>query len=233
VVKNVNATWVQMSVRAILPGGLIALALTACAFLALLIALGIRGDGPFSFGLGDADGSARLEGGGSALLDRAVSTTPFEGAPVALPGGVVAAGARTVARRSSSLRGATNGRQVAGRRNARTPSRRSPVATPTAPTTTNTTAGGTTRPTATSTPNPDAVKVRGRGETPPRVDVRKQRVTSRTPAATPTPVPLRPVPPPSTPELERQAAPAPAPADTGVGADDGVLTRVPPPSATP
>ena len=72
------------------------------------------------------------------------------------------------------------------------------------------------------------MKVRGRGETPQKVAVEKQRVTN-SPAATPVPVPVRPVPAPTAPEVVRLSAPTPTPAATG----DGVLRRVPPPSATP
>src|SRR4051794_3279107 len=58
-----------MRTREILPGAAIAAMLTASALLALLVALGMRGDGPLALGLGGSDGSARLsggEGGGAA-----------------------------------------------------------------------------------------------------------------------------------------------------------------------
>ena len=224
-----------MSVRAVLPGGLIAAMLTAGAILALLIVLGIRGEGPLAIGLGDAGGAARLEGGGSATLGQP-GGGPVETAPVVLPGGVAAPSAGTAPGRrrgTAAPRSVTRGRQGAGQRRAQAPSRRAPAITPTAPTNTNTnanantnTTSGTTRPTATSTPQP-AIKVRGRGETPAPVAVKKQRVTS-TPAATPSPVELRPVPAPKAPELERHAVPAPTPAPPSDG-----LRRVPPPSVTP
>ena len=72
-----------MSARAILPGGVIAAMLTAAALLALLVALSIRGEGPFSIGLGDAGGTARLEGGGAATLGEP-GGGPVETAPVVL-----------------------------------------------------------------------------------------------------------------------------------------------------
>lgn len=216
-----------MSVRAILPGGLIAAMLTASAILALLIVLGIRGEGPLAIGLGDAGGAARLDGGGSATLGEP-GGGPVETAPVVLPGGGVAAPSAGTApgRRGTTARRVVT-RDGAGQRRARTPSRRAPAVTPTAPTNTNTntnTTSGTTRPTATSTPQP-AVKVRDRGETSRPVAVKKQRVSS-TPAATPAPVELRPVPAPTAPDLERHATPAPTPAATA----DGTIERVPPPS---
>jgi hypothetical protein len=216
-----------MSARAIFPGAVIAGLLTAAAVLALLVALGIRGEGPLAIGIGDADGAARLDGGDSAALGR---PTPGvrESAPGVLPGGGVAApAAGTPARRSSSgLTGSTDGRQNAGRREtARTPTRRAPVVSPTQPTTQ---PGSGTRPTATSTPDPNPVKFRGRGESTPKAPIQKQRVT---PGSTKPSVELQPVPAPSAPDLSRTAAPAPSPASTPAAGPD--LTRVPPPSATP
>lgn len=213
-----------MSVRAILPGGLIVAMLTAGAILALLIVLGIRGEGPLALGLGDAGGAARLEGGGSATLGNP-DGGPLETAPVVLRGGVAATSAGTAPGRRGTTAPRGVKRDGAGRPRAQTPSRRSPAVTPNAPTNTNTnTTSGTTRPTATSTPQP-AVKVRDRGDTSAPVAVKKQRVSS-TPAVTPTPVELRPVPAPTAPELERHVTPAPTPAATA----DGTIKRVPPPS---
>ena len=60
----------------------------------------------------------------------------------------------------------------------------------------------------------------------------KRRAGTRTPATSPE-VPLTPVPPPAAPELERRAAPTPVPTPAGVGADDGVLKRVPRARPTP
>jgi hypothetical protein len=219
-----------MSLRPVLPGAVIAGLLTLAAVLALLVALGIRGEGPLALDLGDADGAARLDGGGSAALGE---PTPGvrESAPVVLPGGGVAAPAAGIParRRSTGLTGAADGRQNAGSRDgARAPTRRAPVVSPTQPTTT---PGTSTRPTATSTPDPNPVKFRGRGESTPKAPIQKQRVTSG--GARPSPVELEPVPAPSAPDLSRTAAPTPAPSSTPAGADAPDLTRVPPPSATP
>jgi hypothetical protein len=212
-----------MSTRAVLPGALIAAMLTGAALLALLVALGIRGEGPFAFGIGDSDGSARLDGGGAATL---AEPTPGvrETTPVVLPGGSVAApAAGAPARRGTAVRGATDGRQQAGRRPAaRTPARGVPVVSPTRPTT-NAPAGG---PVATSTPNPNPVKVRSREPSAPKQVVKKQRVTPGS-SATPAPVPTQPVPAPTAPQLNRSAPPAPTPASTPV------VTRVPAPTVTP
>jgi len=218
-----------MSTRAILPGALLAGLLTVAAVLALVVALGIRGEGPLAIGVGDADGAARLEGGGSATLGQ---PTPGvrETTPVVLPGGGIAASVAgsPARRRASALRGAAGDRQVAGRRNARTPAGDRPVASPNAPATI-TRPATTTRPTATSTPNPNAVKVRGRGPAAPKPLVNKRRVPPGG-SATPAPVPTQPVPAPQAPELNRSAPPAPV-ATPAPGAPP--LTRVPPPSATP
>jgi hypothetical protein len=220
-----------MSARAILPGALLAGLLTVAAVLALVVALGIRGEGPLALdvGDGDGDGAARLEGGGSATLGE---PTPGvrETAPVVLPGGGIAASVAgsPARRRASALRGAAGDRQVAGRRNARTPAGNRPVASPNAPVTT-TSPVTTTRPTATSTPNPNAVKVRGRGPAAPKPLVNKRRVPPGG-SATPAPVPTQPVPAPQAPELNRSAPPAPA-GTPAPGAPP--LTRVPPPATTP
>lgn len=232
-VNNSNAKTGAMSPRAILPGAVIAAMLTAAALLALLVALGIRGEGPFSIGLGDAGGTARLDGGPATTLGEP-GGGPVETAPVVLPSGgggaAPAAGTASGGSRTTPLRSAARDPQGADRRRAQAPSQPSPVSTPSAPTTnTPTSSGGTTtRPTPISTPNPTAEKVRGRGETPQKVAVKKQRVAN-SPAATPSPVPMRPVPAPTAPEVVRRSAPTPTPAATG----DGVLRRVPPPSATP
>jgi hypothetical protein len=233
-VRNFNAKTGAMSPRAILPGAVIAAMLTAAALLALLVALSIRGEGPFSIGLGDAGGTARLDGGPATTLGE-LDGGPVETAPVVLSSGgggaAPAAGTAPGRSRTTPLRSAARDPQSGDRRRAQAPSQPSPVSTPTAPSTTNNTTssgGTTTRPTPISTPDPTAEKVRGRGETPQKVDVKKQRVTN-SPAATPVPVPVRPVPAPTAPEVVRRSAPTPTPAATG----DDVLRRVPPPSATP
>ena len=132
--------------------------------LALVVALGIRGEGPLALGLGDADGAARLDGGGSATLGE---PTPGvrETSPVVLPGGGVAASVAGPSgrRRAGALRGAADAHQAPAAATRAAPAGTRPVASPNAPTTTTTRPATTTRPTATSTPNPNAVKVRGRG----------------------------------------------------------------------
>jgi hypothetical protein len=52
-----------MRTRELLPGASIAALLTASALLALLVGLGMRGDGPLALDLGGSDGSAQLRGG--------------------------------------------------------------------------------------------------------------------------------------------------------------------------
>jgi hypothetical protein len=219
-----------MNARAVLPGGLIAALLTAAAVLALLVALGIRGDGPLAIGLGEAGGSARLQDGRASPV---VEPGVREGTPVVLPGGgdaAPAAGTAPGRRGAAPLRGTKRGRAGVGQGGTRIPSRRAPVRTPTEPTTniTTTSGGTTTRPSAPSTPNRPAVKVRAPREPPKPAAVKKDRVTSA-PTPTGTPVAQRPVPAPSAPVLEHRAAPTPTAAPPG----GGVLTHVPAPSATP
>jgi hypothetical protein len=217
-----------MSARAILPGGLIAGLLTVAAVLALVVALGIRGEGPLALGIGDADGSARLDGGGSATLGR---PTPGirETAPVVLPGGsgVAAPAAGTPSRRDAGLRGSARRGQDVGRRGAtRRPAAGPAPAAPDRPAASSPT---TTRPAPASTPGPAPAKARDRGTSAPKPAVTKQRAAPAG-SATPVPVPITPVPAPTTPQLDRSGAPAPSPASTPAGPP---ITRVPPPSATP
>lgn len=223
-----------MRTRAILPGALIAGLVTTAALLALVVALGIRGGGPLALGLGDSDGSARLDDVAAPAGESGRAPARLGGTPVVLPGGGVAAPAAGVAprRAAGAPRVTTQGNRGATRGGLRTPSRQTPAVAP-APTAAAPTTATTTPQVATSTPNPVAVKVRGRGKTKPTSSVPKSRVkTGRpaTPVSTPAPG-STPGPAPRSgeaPAVEKQrvAAPTPTPA-TGLGADDGVLHRVP------
>jgi hypothetical protein len=182
-----------MRTRELLPGAAIAALLTASALLALLVGLGMRGDGPLALDLGGSDRSAQLRGGEG----QGAGTTGVGGrrpASLTLPsvasggsGDAPASATRAAGRRrtTSALQGAA-GRGRAGARET-TPALRTPSATP-AP------AATTTRPAATSTPNPVAVKVRGRGTPAPSKPVAKTRVA----------------PPPSGTAAPRSSAPAPS-----------------------
>ena len=185
-----------MRTREFLPGATIAALLTASALLALLVGLGMRGNGPLAFDLGGSDGSALLRGGegqgagatGVGGRGPASLTLPS----VASGGGVAASGPGSAARRrTAALQGAAGRERAAARRQATTPALRTPSATP-AP------ASTTTRPAATSTPNPVAVKVRGRGAPAPKQTVSKTRVptlpgTTAAPRSS-TPAPSAPAP---------------------------------------
>lgn len=199
-----------MRTRELLPGAVIAALLSASALLALLVGLGMRGDGPLALDLGGSDGSAQLRGGDG----QGAGATDVGGrrpAPLTLPAAksrddvaASAPGSAVRRRTSSALQGAA-GRERATRRQVMTPALRTPSATP-APTKT------TTTPAATSTPNPVAVKVRGRGTPAPKQAVTKTRVNPA-PSAAPAPRSATPAP----------SAPAPA----------VQVERVPPPAATP
>ena len=200
-----------MRTRELLPGATIAALLTASALLALLVGLGMRGNGPLALDLGGSDGSAQLRGGEDQDVDAtgvggrksALLTLPT----VASDSDAVAASAPGSAarRRTAALQGAAGRERAAARRQATTPALRTPSATP-AP------AKSTTRPAATSTPNPVAVKVRGRGAPAPKQTVSKTRVptlpgTTAAPRSS-TPAPSAPAP--AVPVV-RVAPPAPTP----------------------
>jgi hypothetical protein len=223
--------------RVILPGALIALALTAGATFALVLALGVRGEGPLSLLLGGSEGTARLQDR-EQLVPVGNPGGRAAAAPLLLPGGGVAVTAAQAApgpRSASGLRGSARVRRGATRQT-QTPARRTlpPAATPAAqPAPTTPTA---TRPTATSAPAP-AVKVRGRGKAhdEPRTSVPKSRVSTGAPAPpTSTPAPSGDTGPRAdAPVVEKRPVhPTPTP-DTGVGQDDGVLHRVPAPPPAP
>lgn len=213
---------VSLRDRAVLPGALLAMLVTAAAVLALVLALGIRGEGPLSLLLGGADGAARLQDGPAAAPPgvtgdpgvRLGPPTPSAGAPaVVLP---AAAGAPAAApRRRAALRGETRTRVPARRSPERAPSRSTPAPVgQSAPST-----GTAPKPAATAAPAP-AVKVRGHGKPKPTTSVPKARIRTSAPPA--------PAPRAADPVVElRPAQPAqpPVPA-TGGGV---VLKRVPGP----
>src|SRR5512132_3151662 len=120
----------------LLPGAVIATLVTASALLALLVGLGIRGDGPLALDLGGSGGSAQLRGGD----DQGAGATGVGGrrpASLTLPtvlsgGGVAASAPGSAARRTTSgLLGAAGRERAAARRQATTPMLRTPSATPT------------------------------------------------------------------------------------------------------
>jgi hypothetical protein len=210
--------------RVVLPGAVVAISLTAGALLALALVLAMRGDGPLILGLGDSDGQVRLPEGETVPPLR--SATLPDGAPtLLLPSGVLVP-AVDPSPGGGGLRGDTQVRPGAVRRRGTTRTTPTPAGTP-APASTRPTT--TTRPVATPAPNPVAVKERGRGTPAPQpVKVPTKRVAPRTPApgvATPDPAPSAPVP-----TVELRPTQPSQPADTGVGADDGVLERVPAPT---
>jgi hypothetical protein len=202
-----------MRTRELLPGATIAALLTASALLALLVGLGMRGNGPLALDLGGSDGSAQLRGGEG----QGAGATAVGGrrpASLTLPSVVsdsdVAASVPGSAgrRRTAALQGAAGRERAAARRQATTPALRTPAA-PTAPT------KPATRPAATSTPNPVAVKVRGRGAPAPKQTVSKTRVpTSPSGTAAPrssTPAPSAPAPAVPVERVTAPATPTPTP----------------------
>src|SRR3954453_7480220 len=100
-----------MRAREVFPGALIATLLTASALLALLVGLGMRGNGPLALGLGGSDGSAQLSDGEGQDVAAPVSgrSAPAVRFPSVLAsGGVAASGARSATRRrtTAALQGA-------------------------------------------------------------------------------------------------------------------------------
>jgi hypothetical protein len=230
---------VSLRDRAVLPGALLAMLVAGAALLALLLALGIRGEGPLTLLLGGADGAARLQDR-EAVAPAAVSGVPgvqlgpatpsADALTVPLP---ATAGAAVPAaqRRSAALRGETRTRVPARRSPARAPSRSTP-ARPAPVARTSPVTATAPRP-ATAAPAP-AVKVRGRGKTTPTSSVPKVRIRSSrpaAPAATPAPAPAgTPVGAPraAEPVVEMRPYRPENPPVPGAGDDSGVLTRVPP-----
>jgi hypothetical protein len=210
-----------MRSRELLPGAVIASLLTASALLALLVGLGIRGDGPLALGLGGSDGSAQLRGGegqGAGATDVGGRRPASLTLPRVTAGGGVAAsapGSATRRRTKPALQGAAGPEHAGTRRQAPTPALRTPGAAP---------APAKSITTPTSTPNPVAVKVRGRGTPAPRDSVTKTRVNS---APSGTAAPRSATPAPSAPapavHVERVAPPAP----TAAPKPPVVVIRVP------
>ena len=103
-----------MRTRELLPGATIAALLTASALLALLVGLGMRGNGPLALDLGGSDGSAQLRGGegqgagaGGVGGRRPASLTLPS---VAADGDGAASAPRSAARRRSAARQGAAGR---------------------------------------------------------------------------------------------------------------------------
>src|SRR4051812_31165546 len=100
-----------MRTRELLPGATIAALLTASALLALLVGLGMRGNGPLALPLGGWDGAAELRGEG-AQAPGATGVGARRPASLTLPsvasrGGVAASAPGSVARRrTAALQGA-------------------------------------------------------------------------------------------------------------------------------
>ena len=206
---------VSLRSRAALPGVLLALLLTAGALFALVLAIGIRGDGPLSLLIGGADGAARLQDREAVapLGDTSSGPVQFGPAEGSSPAVLPATGGAPTARRSPARRGDIRA-GVPGRRSpAQAPSRPAPV-TPAPPGPTN----SSPKPVPTAAPAP-AVKVRGRGTPQTAPSVPKQRTQ---PAATAAPAPS------AEPVVEKQVYRPEAQPPSGVGLDDGVLQRVPP-----
>ncbi len=213
-----------MSPRVVLPGATLAVALTAGALLLLVLALALRSDGPFIFGLGDSEGQARLQPVEAVAPPAAPAPLPAGTTALLLPSGVVVPTVDLPAQRGGALRGAAQPGPGSVRRRGTTPTAPAPAGTP-APTTSRPGPTTTTRPVATPAPNPVAEKERGRGTPAPQPPVK--RVAPRSPApgvATPDAAPVAPVP-----TVEMRTVQPSQPADAGVGADDGVLKRVPAP----
>jgi len=125
---------VSLRSRAALPGVLLALPLTAGALFALVLAIGIRGDGPLSLLIGGADGAARLQDREAVAPLGDTSSGPVFGPVEASSAGTPATGGVPTARRSPARRGGPRA-GVPGRRSpTQAPSRPAPVRpAPTAP----------------------------------------------------------------------------------------------------
>ncbi|MEO8688027.1 MAG: hypothetical protein ABI611_07375 [Solirubrobacteraceae bacterium] len=219
---------------------------TVGALFALAVVIAVGPNGPARLWL---DG-----GGNSVSLKPRVSTTSaatLPGSPVGLlagaptsglAGGVSLASPVTAAQRPGAVQLRANTR-VQRRSAARTPSasrpsrpsRPAPASTPTTLQPVSQSTATARAPVATPAPGSTVVKSRGRGTTPARTEVPKQRVNKEaTPAPTPAPGPS------ATPGATPRSAATPAPAtemrpvhaggqpSTGVGAAVGVLQRVPP-----
>jgi hypothetical protein len=210
---------------------------TCAALLALGVVIAVGPDGPVRLWLDGggsatnlrpgAEGSAGAPSGPASLLPGGSTTTLGGGVNLASPV------AGTDRPRAVQLRANTRvERRAAGRTPAATrPNRTAPAATP-SPLQPASKPAAPSAPAPVSTPAPGStvVKTRGAPSEPAKADVPKQRVqTQSAPAAAEST--------PSAPEARSAPAPAPdlrpvpqaTPQDTGVGAADGVLRRVPKP----
>ena len=228
----------HLSGRTLLPGALLAVLVTCAGLFALAVVIAVGPDGPVRLWLDGGGSSTNLRPG----ADGAGGASALPSGPASLlPGGSISGRtgevtlASPVARtdRPGAVRLRANTRVE--RRSARTPAatrpnRTTPAATPSPlqPT------SGPSKPApgATAAPGSTVVKTRGRPTSPAKTEVPKQRVEARSaptvaPQSTSSGPEARSAPAPAPPQLRpvQQAAPQ----DTGVGAADGVLHRVPPP----
>ena len=211
---------------------------TCAALLALGVVIVVSPEGPVRLWLDGggsatnlrpgADGSTAGSGvpsGPASLLPGGSTTTLGSGvnlaSPVAgtdRPGAVQLRANTRVERRAAARTPATTRPNRTAP--AATPSPLQPASKPSAP--------STPAPVSTPAPGSTVVKTRGAPSSPAKADVPKQRVQTQSAAPQSTP---------SAPEGRSAPAPAPepqpvhqvAPQDTGVGAVDGVLRRVPKP----
>jgi hypothetical protein len=231
----------HLSGRTLFPGALLALLVTAGALFALAVVIAVNGDGPAKLWLDGGGSTVNLQATGGTSAPAGGFGAPsspvalLTDAPTTGRGAAITLPAPSAAQRRALVRLRSNA-QVR-RRAARTPAASHP-AKPT-PAATTTPGQVLSRPAASTTPAPVAspapgstvVKSRGRGTSPDKAEVPRQRVRSdATPAPTPAPTSSgTPAPPPrsdSAPATEmRTYHPQPT---TGVGAADGVLTRVHP-----
>jgi hypothetical protein len=237
----------HLSGRTLFPGALLAMLVTAGAFFALAVVIAVGPDGPARLWL-DGGGSTvnlkpresntnavTLPDGPVGLLPGALNTGLVSGVRLGSP---IAAAERPGAvqlRANTRVQRRTAARTPAVRR----PTTPAPVSTPSPLQPVSQSTASTPAPVATSAPAPGStvVKSRGRGTSPAKPEVPKQRVQKQAASPAPTAAPPASATPGPAP---RSSAPAPAPAPTlrpvhggdqpptGVGAADGVLHRVPP-----
>ena len=217
---------------------------TCAALFALGVLIAVGPDGPVRLWLDGGGSATNLRAGADGSTD---GSGAFPGGPVSLllggsstaPTGEVTLGspvARTDRPGAVRLRANTRvERRAAARTPAATsPNRTAPAATPSPlqPPASRPGASATPAPASTPAPGSTVVKTRGRPTSPAKTEVPKQRVEARSaptvaPQSTSSGPEARSAPAPAPPQLRpvQQAAPQ----DTGVGAADGVLHRVPPP----
>jgi hypothetical protein len=232
----------HLSGRTLFPGALLAMLVTAGALFALAVVIAVGPDGPARLWLDGGGSTVSLKPRGGTTR---IGTLP-DGAVGLLPGsttsglvsGVSLGSPVTATERPGAVQLRANTR-VQRRTAARTPSSSrpgtpGPASTPSPLQPSSQSTATTSAPAATPAPGSSVVKSRGRGTTPAKTEVPKQRVPKR--AATPAPTPAPPTG--ESPGPTPRSTPAPAPElrpvhaggqpSTGVGAADGVLHRVPP-----